>query len=142
MAKQYNIIMNKKEIAQRIFDGELAKNCLDSKISELLDEYHPDIDWNYDLRFDWYDASVEIDFEKYIPYPWEPNMEIRKKIMEYGFCIVYWNFPDGGDGVEEIRGYEPRRIRNYQGHKHIQSIGYVDHRFNYKEWMENYGKFR
>lgn len=74
-------------------------------------------------------------------------MEIRKAIYAMGFNWVYWNFIDEkGNYTEEIRGYEPRHYQNsnewcYQdGNWRTCPYGYVDERFNLKEYELNYRK--
>jgi len=138
--------------AQTIFDGKQAKTTLEDAVFELLEAAYAELDLDFELCFDEYDRSVEIDLDTNVPYPWEPSMEIRRQIEGYGFSTVLWNFPDGGEGIEEIRGNEPRRIKRYKprelgcgmGYQHIHypGIGYVDRRFNEEKWMQAYGKFR
>ena len=65
-----------------------------------------------------------------------------------GFSIVFWNFTkDVGNVIvkegsvvssyDEIRGWEPRHIKDSKVWVPCK-YGYVDHRWDQKEWEKNY----
>jgi hypothetical protein len=126
-----------------------------SKVISLLFDYFEKYDnENYqnvnglmeiDIGTDTYDNSIEVYIKYALEYPWEPCKEMRDLLYDYGFSIVFWNFSnDGNDSNEEIRGWEPRHYNDSKewtsdGSHFIQSKhGYVDNRYNEKEWENKY----
>lgn len=130
-------LMIEKTLAERMHDGLLAKTEIEDKLCEVYKKYEPEIynkGLDFDLSSDHYDNSLEVYFKISLPYPYEPCHEIRDAIYALGFYIVFWNFPEDGD--DEIRGREPRHKRNCQWIS--CKYGYVDNRFNKKEWESKY----
>lgn len=132
-----------KSVAERIHDGVYAKYVVESALEDAFLNYEPDnyekILDSYNLRFDSYDNSVEIDIHADFPYPYEPCKEIRDKIYALGFSIVYWNFKENVfEGTcDEIRGWEPRHVKDSNKWV-ITEYGYVDGRFDEKKWLIKY----
>lgn len=151
----YKIKLKGKTLAERLHESHSVKSHIEDLITELFEKYEPEIYEKLEFRIDSddYDNSIEIYFEVSLPYPYEPCKEIRQAIYDLGFSTVYWNFmKDTMDVVcdrfigrepelvknspDEIRGYEPRH--NKHAHWIPNNYGYVDERFNEKEWLEKY----
>ncbi len=154
VSKQVDMAI-KPTIAQRLHDSYEIQNHVENIIMEAYEKYEPEIYDNLDISIgsDYYDNSIEIYFNISLPYPYEPCKEIRKVIYDLGFSMVYWNFKEDTMDVicdrligeepkliknscDEIRGWEPRHNRN--AHWIASKYGYVDERFNEKEWEEKY----
>lgn len=132
-----------ENIAERLHDSYIIQNLVEEKILDLFEEFEPDVyenpEFDFSISSDYYDNSIEIYFNFSLPYPYEPSKEIREKIYEMGFSMVYWNFKEDKteNTYDEIRGYEPRHYRDSS--KWIScKYGYVDDRFDEKEWLSNY----
>lgn len=127
------------KIAEKLHEAYRLIEEVEEFIYDLFEEHEPEIlkDLDYHISSDDYDNSIEIYFDIILPYPYEPSKEVRQGVYDLGFDMVYWNFIDeNGEYTEEIRGYEPRRLKNYQ---HISNKhGYVDNRFNEKQWKSKY----
>ena len=147
-------------LAEKLHELSAVKFKIEEAIDEAFILHHNDI-WEQGLKYhidsDDYDNSLEIYIDSVIPYPWEPCLELRKIIYDMGFSCVYWNFTNEYNDVnlrakftEEIRGYEPRRLKSFKtkqegnlitnAHIHYPGIGYVDDRFNLEEWSKKYKK--
>lgn len=132
-----------KTIAQIIHDGRSAEQRVEYVIDGAFGEFEPNtyhiIFEYYRIGFDDYDNSIEIYFNASLPYPYEPCKEIRDRIYELGFDMVYWNFEkDTFEGEkDEIRGWEPRHVKNASEWT-LTKYGYVDSRFNESEWLSKY----
>lgn len=145
---------NKMTLAERLHDSYIVRSQIEDQIMEAFEKYEPEIynDLDFEIGSDDYDNSIEIYIQNSIPYPYEPCKEIREIIYSMGFSIVYWNFKADKVMVEcdriigspnklmesydEIRGWEPRHGRY---HRWIPTkYGYVDERFNEKEWTSKY----
>lgn len=161
--KKNNIVEVINEVkftwAQRLHESYYTQSYIENFIEELFEEYEPNIYeiLDFHISSDYYDNSIEIYFNVSLPYPYEPCKEIRQAIYDLGFSIVYWNFnkdvmdvpcdrifpapPDGiyKNSYDEIRGWEPRHSK-YAIWQHTE-YGYVDNRFNKKEWEQSY-KFK
>ncbi len=144
-----------KTIANKLHEAYYTIEHVETIIGEAFKKYEPEI-YNrleYRIGADDYDNSIEIYFEISMPYPYEPCKEIREIIFNLGFSKVYWNFLKDTmdvmcdrfigrepemckDSPDEIRGYEPRH--NKFAHWTHNKYGYVDDRFNEKEWEEKY----
>lgn len=136
---------DKQTLAERMHDGQIATFTIEAKLMDAYEEFENDIYTSLDFHFqsDYYDNSLEVMFGSKLPYPYEPCVEIRDVLYGCGFDNVYWNFTkdfkDGESQFDEIRNFEPRRSKSYH---HINcKYGYVDDRFNIKEWESKY-KFK
>jgi hypothetical protein len=138
---------DKQTLAERMHDGQIATLMIEEKLlvaySQFETEIHLTDEFDFDLECDYYDNSLEVMFKSNLPYPYEPCVEIRDVLYGCGFDNVYWNFTkdfkDGESQFDEIRNFEPRRSKSYH---HINcKYGYVDDRFNIKEWESKY-KFK
>ena len=130
---------------------------VDDFIYELFEQYEEEM--THDTKFDtniscdYYDNSISITFKTKIPYPYEPCDEIRKAIYNLGFDNVYWIFGKDTkdvicnrvlgvdkklmkDSPDEIRNNEPRH--NKYDEWVLTKYGYVDKRFDEKEWIKKY----
>lgn len=143
-----------RTIADRLCDSYSVQSQVEDLINELFEEHEPEIYeiLEFHMGADWYDNSIEIYFDVSLPYPYEPCKEIREAIYKLGFSIVYWNFlkdtakvmcdrfigkePSLVETYDEVRGYEPRHYR--LGQWKPTKYGYVDKRFNEKEWKLKY----
>ena len=144
-------------ITERLHDSYYVQLKIEDIISEAFEKYESEVSGNPEFDFsigsDHYDNSIEIYFNFSLPYPYEPCKEIRDIIYNLGFSIVYWNFSKDAMDVfcdrligeeskiiknsrDEIRGWEPRHNRN--AHWIANKYGYVDDRFNEKEWESKY----
>jgi len=104
-----------KTIADRLHDSYIIQRQIDEFISDAFEKWEPEIynKLDFTIGSDEYDNSLEIFIHNLLPYPYEPCLEIRDTIKDLGFSIVYWNFIDeNGKYTDEIRGYEPRRLKN------------------------------
>lgn len=147
-----------KTVAQRLHEAFRVQNEVEQIILNAFEEYEPELfeQLDFSISSDDYDNSIEINFNISLPYPYEPCKEIRQTIYDLGFSMVYWNFYKdtmdvmctrfiGGvpqlvkNSPDEIRGWEPRHNKNaYWIHT---KYGFVDERFNEKEWESKY-KFK
>lgn len=138
-----------RTIAQKLHESYIIQMQVDNEILDLFEKYEPETygkeGFDFSVTSDYYDNSIEIFFNCSLPYPYEPSFEIRKAIYDMGFDIVYWVFKEDktGDTVDEIRGYEPRHYKNHVNAKassiwKLTKYGYVDERFNEKEWIKKY----
>lgn len=133
----------RQKIAERLHDSYRVQTQVEDIICEAFEEFEPNIyenpNFDFSIGSDDYDNSIEIYFKFSLPYPYEPCKEIRKKIYDLGFSIVYWNFIEDkmGKTYDEIRGYEPRHYRDSSTWK-LNKYGYVDERFDEKEWCDKY----
>lgn len=151
--------MEEKTVAQIMHEGQMARLKIEDKIYELIATYEKEInlyDLNIDIDIDsdYYDNSLEVYLIGFPSYPWEPSLETRKGLYDFGFSIVYWNFSDDSiehpimhteDYIEEIRGYEPRRfkVKAFSNNEYTYiEYGYVDYRFESikEEWLKKYHK--
>lgn len=142
-----------KTIAEKLHEGSMAHGIVENTIMEAFEKYEPDIyhlkGFDFDFFDDWYDNSLEINFNIVLPYPYEPCLEVRQAVYDLGFSIVYWNFVNENDSdyhSEEIRGTEPRRLKDFKqyedpsgiicfGHIMVPGVGYVDDRFVKENWV-------
>jgi hypothetical protein len=74
-----------KSLAERMFDGTFAEGELEEK---LLDA---GLDFLVDLRWDYYDGSLEIDSA---PNDFRLSPEVQKIIFDSGFGMAYVNHED------------------------------------------------
>ena len=146
-----------KTIAERLHEALSLQDEIETIIMDAFEDYEPDIynsnpDFGIEISTDAYDNSIEVKFLTSLPYPYEPCDEIRKIIYNLGFSNVYWNFledknivmcdrfigkdPELSNTIDEIRNYEPRHYS--MGTWISTKYGYVDERFNEKEWTKNY----
>jgi hypothetical protein len=148
--------MPDKTVAERLHDSYRVQSEVGEVITEAFEKYEPEIadKLEFHIGSDDYDNSIEIYFDISLPYPYEPCNEIRQIIYGLGFSTVYWNFlkdvmdvpcnrvsPPPADGIwknspDEIRGWEPRHSKF--GIWIPNKYGYVDDRFNEKEWLSKY----
>ena len=146
----------KRLLAQRLHELNTVQARVEQIVMEAIEEFEPEIyndDFDLNIGSDWYDNSLEVDFLVSIPYPWEPRQETRKALYAMGFDIVYWNFRKDKnisipsqyakqiDTYDEIRGYEPRHYKDSSTWELVKGIGYVDNRFDEKQWSEKYKFF-
>lgn len=96
-------------LAQRIFEGEKSTSNLENNFFTLLSEN--DCEWDFGFRFDWYDASVEIDDA---PVDFRFTDSMFKLFMNAGFAVVYVNHIDGWETHYSQGHPEGWRVR-YQG---------------------------
>ncbi len=136
-----------KTIAHKLHDGYAAIEEVDDVIFYAFKEHEPE--WldvlDFDIASDDYDNSLEVYFRNFFPYPYEPCLEIRQAVYDLGFSTVYWNFCDeNGKRTEEIRGTEPRRLKEAPERSDAEFCKYnwekykingVDKRFNGDEWI-------
>jgi hypothetical protein len=150
------INLQKPTVAERLHDSYRVQSEVENVIMEAFEKYEPEIYEKLDFHIssDYYDNSIEIYFDVSLPYPYEPSKEVRQTIYDLGFSIVYWNFlkdvmdvpcnrvaPPQPNNIwknspDEIRGWEPRH--NKHGIWIRNEYGYVDDRFNQKEWESKY----
>lgn len=133
--------------AQKLHESYYLIDQVEVYIFEIFEKYESEIvnkkDFDFEIASDDYDNSLEIYFKCSIPYPYEPSLKTRQDIQKLGFDIIYWNFLEDkiDDTYDEIRGYEPRHARhstkNYPWMYH-KKYGYVDKRFDEKEWCKKY----
>lgn len=148
--------VKKPTVAERLHDSYCVQSEVEDVIMEAFEKYEPEIYEKLDFHIssDYYDNSIEIYFDVSLPYPYEPSKEVRQAIYDLGFSIVYWNFtkdvmdvpcnrvtPPPPNNIwknspDEIRGWEPRH--NKYGIWIPNKYGYVDDRFNQKEWESKY----
>jgi len=107
--------METRTVAERLHDSYVVQSHVVDIIFEAFEKYEPEIydKLEFSIGSDSYDNSIEIYITNLMPYPYEPCLEIRNMIYALGFGRVYWNFVDeSGKITDEIRGYEPRRLRD------------------------------
>lgn len=122
-------------IAEQLHHAYKVIDRVESVILDAFEEHEPEVYLDFSIGSDSYDNSIEIYIKNVLPYPYEPCKAIRKAIYDLGFSIVYWNFIDEqGNYSEEIRGSEPRRLKNAP---HLYTkYGYVDARFNEELYLK------
>ncbi len=145
-----------KSVAQKLHDSFHIQSQVEDIIDDAFEKYEPELykKLSFHIDSDYYDNSIEISFDVSIPYPYEPSKEVRQAIYDIGFDIVYWNFPKDvmdvlcnrvtppppdniwKDSPDEIRGWEPRHSKHAIWT--LNEYGYVDERFNQKEWESKY----
>jgi len=142
-------------LAQKLHTYSTTQMLIEDAIESAFNTHEPEIGemLEFGIGSDDYDNSIEIYFHISLPYPYEPCKEIRQIIYDMGFSIVFWNFlKDTQDVVcdrligqepklmkespDEIRGWEPRHNKN--AHWTQTKYGYVDDRFNEKDWKRKY----
>lgn len=152
-------------LASQLHEAYKIITKIEDFMCEIFEKYEPELynkGFDFDIASDPYDNSLEVYFKSEMPeYPWEPGIEIRQEIYSLGFDVVYWNFVNEEFGWElktdkgffkfskdeEIRGFEPRRFKNFFpkdlgmgvgfNHIHVPGIGYVDNRFDKKVWINS-----
>lgn len=155
LQKAKEVKEKKPTVAERLHDSYGVQSEVKNVIMEAFEKYEPEIYeiLDFNIGSDYYDNSIEIYFNVSLPYPYEPSKEVREAVYDLGFSIVYWNFnKDTMDVIcdrfigrepemvknspDEIRGWEPRH--NKHAHWIPNKYGYVDKRFNQKEWELKY----
>lgn len=139
-------------MADKLHEGTSIKMEIEDIICDLMIEEGFE-DYDFEIWDDDYDNSLEILFKFDIPYPWEPGLEMRQKLFDLGFDIIFYNFEDGDEIRDFKNNNEPRRTTDFEktqngniiehGHILIEDIGYVDDRFKLEEWKYNFrGKIK
>lgn len=153
--KENNKEIKTLSIAERLHDSYIVQEQVEQVIFEAFEKYEPEIYKKLELHIgsDSYDNSIEIYFDISLPYPYEPCKEIREAVYKLGFSSVYWNFCKDtmdvmcdriigeepkmmNNSKDEIRDWEPRHDKF--AHWIPNKYGYVDERFNEKEWEAKY----
>ena len=89
--------MNKKSLAQKIWDGQTARIILEDQFMNLNPEL-PDIDFS----FDEYDSSVEIDG---LPDEFRLNKDSWRMFKEADFTVIYLNHKNGWETHYHTKKY-------------------------------------
>ena len=146
----------KPTVAERLHASYQVQTEVEDTIIRAFEKYEPEIYEKlvFHIDSDSYDNSIEIYFDTSLPYPYEPCKEVRQTIYDLGFYNVYWNFLEDVMDVpcnrvtppppDNIWRNSPDEIRNWEPRHSTHAIwihnkyGYVDDRFNQKEWESKY----
>ncbi len=98
--------MEKRSLAERMFDGSFAEGDVEEK---LLDA---GLDFLVDLGWDWYDCSLEIDST---PNDFRLSPEVQKIIFDCGFGKAYLNHLDKSE-THYTWGREFKAVEGWRTH--------------------------
>jgi hypothetical protein len=91
----------KESLAGRYQDGESAKDQIETELFDLLG-------FEFTIRTDEYDNSLEIYLDESAPVDWRAGNELATLIYGFGFNRFWVNWPDG----TEQYGTGERRLRS------------------------------